>query len=362
GPAGATVRMIPGELLDKDGFVTQRSSGGPNSFSYTLKGQGREVWSPRFTYYGFRYVQVEGLKPENVEGQFVHLDAPRSGQFECSNTTFNRIHALIDAAVRSNLQHVLSDCPHREKLGWLEQTYLMGPSILYNWDLRSFLPKMERDMREAQVIDGLVPDIAPEYVTFGHGFRDSPEWGSAAVLVPWMAWQWYGDKRILEDAYPMMQRYSDYLESQKKGGLLSYGLGDWYDIGPKAPGYSQHTPQGVTATATYLEDLKAMRATATLLGKPQDAQLYATRYNALLAAFQKAFYQPAGPSYATASQTSLAVPLAMGLAPAAARPNLAEKLVADIRAKGNHTSAGDIGYHYVLAALLQAGRSDVIFD
>lgn len=362
GPAGSTVKMIPGELLDKDGLVTQRSSGGPNSFSYTLKGEGREVWSPRFSYYGFRYVQVEGWKPESVEGQFVHLDAPRVGKFECSNDTFNRVHALIDAAVRSNLQHSLTDCPHREKLGWLEQTYLMGPSILYNWDLRSFLPKMGRDMREAQTVDGLVPDIAPEYVTFGRGFRDSPEWGSAAVLVPWMAWQWYGDKRILENAYPMMQRYSDYLESQKEKGLLSYGLGDWYDIGPKAPGYSQLTPQGVTASATYLEDLRVMRQVASLLGKPQDAQRYAARYDALLAAFQKEFYQPNGTSYATGSQTSLAVPLAMGFAPPAARLKLVEKLVSDIRAKGNHTSAGDIGYHYVLAALLQAGRSDVIFD
>ncbi|MGC4053796.1 MAG: family 78 glycoside hydrolase catalytic domain [Paludibaculum sp.] len=86
GPAGSTIRMVPGELLDKDGLVTQRSSGGPNSFSYTLKGQGREVWSPRFSYYGFRYVQVEGLKPEKVEGEFVHLDAPRVGHFESSNT------------------------------------------------------------------------------------------------------------------------------------------------------------------------------------------------------------------------------------------------------------------------------------
>ncbi|MGJ5816602.1 family 78 glycoside hydrolase catalytic domain [Paludibaculum fermentans] len=362
GPAGSTVKMIPGELLGKDGLVTQRSSGGPNSFSYTLKGQGREVWAPRFSYYGFRYVQVEGLKPESVEGQFVHLDAPRSGRFECSNDTFNRIHALVDAAVRSNLQHSLTDCPHREKLGWLEQTYLMGPSILANWDLRAFLPKMGRDMREAQLLDGLVPDIAPEFVTFATGFRDSPEWGSAAVLVPWLAWQWYGDKRILEDTYPMMQRYSDYLESQKQKGLLSYGLGDWYDIGPNQMGASQLTPQGVTASATYLEDLRVMRQVASLLGKPLDAQRYAARYDTLLAAFQKAFFQPAGPSYATGSQTSLAVPLAMGIAPAAARPKLVEKLVADIRAKGNHTSAGDIGYHYVLAALLQAGRSDVIFD
>ena len=258
GSAGATVRLIPGELLDANGLVTQRSSGGPVYFSYVLKGSGVETWAPRFSYYGFRYVQVEGAAPaaeakggvpvlQDLEGQFVHLDAPRAGRFECSNDLLNRIHTLIDVAIRSNLQHVLTDCPHREKLGWLEQTYLMGPSLLYDWDLRTMLPKMVRDMQEAQLVSGLVPDIAPEYVTFGGGFRDSPEWGSAGVLVPWLAWQWYGDRRLLEEAYPMMKGYVGYLGSQTKNGLLTYGLGDWYDIGPNAPGYSQLTPQGVTA-------------------------------------------------------------------------------------------------------------------
>ncbi len=227
GPAGAQVRLTPGELLDANGLVTQHSSGGPVYFSYVLKGSRAETWSPRFSYYGFRYVQVEGAAPaaetakgapvmQELEGQFVHLDAPPAGQFTCSNELLNRIHTLIDVAVRSNLQHVLTDCPHREKLGWLEQTYLMGPSLLYDWDLRTMLPKMVRDMREAQTVDGLVPDIAPEYVTFGGGFRDSPEWGSAGVLVPWLAWQWYGDWRGLEEAYPMMKRYAGYLESQAK--------------------------------------------------------------------------------------------------------------------------------------------------
>ena len=259
GPAGSTVKMTPGELLTPDGLVTQRSSGGPNSFTFTLKGTGQETWAPRFTYYGFRYVQVEGdARVEKMEGQFIHLDAPRTGRFESSNQRFNRIHALIDAAIRSNLQHVMTDCPHREKLGWLEETYLMGPSILYNWDLRTFLPKMMRDMREAQLFNGLVPDIAPEYVAFRGGFRDSPEWGSAAVLLPMLDWEWYGDRQALASAYPSMQAYVRYLLSQTKDGLLTYGLGDWYDLGPRPPGSSQLTPQGVTATATLWYDLQLL--------------------------------------------------------------------------------------------------------
>ena len=253
GAPGDQVKLIPGELLDANGLVTQRSSGGPQYFTYTLKGVGVEVWSPRFSYYGFRYVQVETTGApviRSLTGQFVHLDAPRIGSFRCSNDLLNRIHALIDAAVRSNLQHVLTDCPHREKLGWLEESHLMGPSLLYNWDLRTFLPKIIRDIREAQTIDGLIPDIAPEYVTFGSGFRDSPEWGSAGVALPWLAWVWYGDRQPLADSYLTMSRYMDYLESRSANHLLLYGLGDWYDIGPKHPGVSQLTPLGFTARLT----------------------------------------------------------------------------------------------------------------
>ncbi len=359
GPAGSEVRMIPGELLDSAGLVSQRSSGGPSYFTYTLRGNGEETWSPRFTYYGFRYVEVHGLNPQRLEGEFLHLDAPRIGRFASSNELFNRIHALIDAAVRSNLQHVLTDCPHREKLGWLEQSYLMGPSLLYNWDLRTFLPKIVRDMREAQTVDGLVPDIAPEYVVFGHGFRDSPEWGSASVLVPWLAWQWYGDRSTIAYAFGMMRSYTEYLASHASGGLLTYGLGDWYDIGPKEPGSSQLTPQGVTATATWWRDLRVLSQTAAVLGVKDTFAGEAAR---VLETFNEKFYKASGNTYATGSQTALAMPLALGMAPEPARAGLADKLVADIRSHGNHTDAGDVGYTYVVNALLEAGRSDVLFD
>jgi hypothetical protein len=376
GPSGARVRLVPGELLDSTGLVSQMSSGGPQAFNYTLRGSGVESWSPRFSYYGFRYVQVEGAAPEssavtgtpvvhNLEGQFIHLDAPRAGQFHTSNDLFNRVHALIDAAIRSNLQHVLTDCPHREKLGWLEQLYLMGPSLLYNWDLRTFLPKEIRDIREAQTARGLIPGIAPEYVVFGwslEGFRDSPEWGSAGIFAPWLAWQWYGDRKPLAESYPSMKRYAEYLVSRSKGGVLSYGLGDWYDIGPSAPGASQLTSQGLTATATLFADLRTLERTARVLGDEADAQSFARQAEAVQEAFQNAFFRPDQNAYDTSSQTALAMPVALGLAPEEARAGLVQNLVADIRRRGNHTSAGDVGYSYVIRALLENGRSDVLFD
>lgn len=373
GPSGAQVRLTPGELLDSSGLVTQRSSGGPTYFTYTLAGTGRETWAPRFSYTGFRYVQVEGAAPESaqisgvpvvheLQGQFVHLDAARTGLFSSSSELLNRIHALVDAAIRSNLQHVVTDCPHREKLGWLEVPSLMGPALLYDWDLRTLLPKIARDTREAQTAEGLFPDVAPEYGVFQGGFRDSPEWGSTGILVPWLAWQWYGDQKPLADSYRAMKNYAAYLASKAKGHLLSHGLGDWYDIGPGSPGESKLTPTGVTATATYFEDLQVLERTARMFGRDEDARGFAEEARLVHDAFQKAFYKPDQASYATGSQTALAMPLVLGLAPDSARSRLIEQLVADVSRRGNHPTAGDIGHRYLLAALLDGGRSDVVFD
>jgi hypothetical protein len=315
---------------------------------------------------------VEGATPESepaggmpvlhrLEGRFIHLDVARAGRFHCSNELLNRIHALIDAAMRSNLQHVLTDCPHREKLGWLEQSYLMGPSLLYNFDLRAWLPKAIRDTRESQTVDGMIPGIAPEYHTFRSEWRDLPEWGSAAVMLPWLAWQWYGDRQPLADSYATMKRYMVYLDSRSEGGLLKFGLGDWYEFGA-AGGRGKLTPLGVTATAIFFADLQIVEQIARLLGHDVDAARFAGDAARVREVFQDAFYDRGETTYTAASQTALAIPIALGLAPDSARAALIQKLVADIRQKNNHTTAGEIGFPYLVRALLDAGRSDVLFD
>src|SRR5690606_18795871 len=159
-----------------------------------------------------------------------------AGTFTCSNDLFNRINTLIKWAIKSNIQSVVTDCPHREKLSWLEQDYLMGNSIRYNLEIYQLYRKLVYDMIDAQTPDGLIPDIAPEFVVFEGGFRDSPEWGSAGVILPWLLYKWYGDTNIMRDAYPMMKKYVAYLESKSSGHILSHGLGDWFDYGPNRPG------------------------------------------------------------------------------------------------------------------------------
>lgn len=381
GPAGKTVRLLPAELLDENGLVTQQSAnarpGNDVEFNYTLKGHGDEAWHPRFSYYGFRYVQVEGAAPKehaepdtpvllSLQGAFLHTALPQAGTFDSSDNLLARIHCLIKNALLNNTFSVLTDCPQREKLGWLEQTYLNADTVFYNEDAVTIYEKMLNDMKDSQLEDGLVPEIAPEYVAFDTpslaAFRDSPEWGSAVVLSPWAAYRRYGNSRILHDGYSAMQRYADYLQQKAHGGLLDYGLGDWYDIGPKPPGEAQLTSKVLTATATYYGMLCTLARIAALLDKPDNIDDYQRRAASVKDAFNAKLFDPRTGHYDRNSQTANAMPLVLGLVPDGQRRAVLENLVADIRARQNHVSAGDIGFHYVVQALMEGGRGDVLFD
>jgi hypothetical protein len=370
GPAGASVRLTPGELLDGNGLVSQRNCGGPTYYTYTMKGAGAETWMPRFFYYGSRYLQVETSgheadnAPQVVElvSQFVHASAATVGTFECANPLVNRIHGLIDAAIKSNLQSVLTDCPHREKLGWLECSHLLAGCVMYNYGVQKFWAKIINDMSEAQLPNGLVPDIAPEYTIFDEGFRDSPEWGSAFVIAPWQVYQMYGDRTLLERHYEGMKRYVRYLAGKAEQHMLLQGLGDWYDIGPDFPGYSQLTSKGLTATAVYFQDLTILAGTAALLGNADEARQFGEQARVVKEAFNRAFFDADKNQYDRNSQTANAMPLALGLVPEDRRAAVLDGLVAQIRAGGNRVTAGDVGFHYLVRALSEGGRGDVLYD
>jgi len=260
------------------------------------------------------------------------------------------------------MMSVMTDCPHREKLGWLEEDHLNGPSLRYEFDLARLFTKMMNDMADSQLANGLVPDIAPEYVQFQGGFRDSPEWGSAFLLVPWQQYEFTGDLELLRRHYAGMQRYVAYLGSKSKDHIVSHGLGDWYDIGPKPPGVAQLTPIALTATAFYYYDSWVLARAAELLGKTADAKTYGELAAAIKQAFNRKFYSQATAQHATGSQCANAIALVMDLVDPAARPKVLDHLVADVREHGNALTAGDVGYRYLLRALADGNRSDVIFD
>ncbi len=375
GPAGRTVRLTPGELVNPDGTVTQASSGGPMWFEYTLRGSGIEVWSPRFTYYGFRYVQIDGAAPadsadepddlpriHSLQGQFLWSDVPPTGRFECSNPDVARIRHLIGSAIRSNLKSVLTDCPHREKLGWLEVPHLLGQALMYNFDLGPYFAKIAQDTTEAQTPEGLVPDIAPEYVVFSGGFRDSPEWGSACIIAPWISYLFHGDRRVLEDNYETMKRYVAYLGTKANRHIVSHGLGDWYDVGPGPNGPSQLTAIALTATALYYQDIDTLAKIARALGRADDAQTYSALGADVREAFNDAFLHANEGYYDRDSQTANAMPLVLGLVDPNAREAVLQRLARGIRDRGDRITAGDIGFSYVVRALTDGDRGDVLYD
>lgn len=366
GTAGATIQLSPSELLSEDGTINQKPVGSPVSFNYTLHGGGGEIWSPRFSYTGFRYLQTEGAIESitKLEAEFIHCSAAQVGQFECSDELINRIHALIIAAMKSNTQSVFTDCPHREKLGWLEQTHLCGPGLLYNFDLKSLFAKVSRDMRDAQHENGTVPTIAPQYTSFKPPwdiFNDSPEWGVAAIINPWLVFQLTGDASLIEQNFDVMQKYADYLASRAgKDGIIAYGLSDWYDIGPGHAGFCKLTTLGVTATAIYIQAMEVMeRCARRLLLSPKTFQ---ERGALARAAFNARFFDSTKGFFDTGSQTAQAMPLALGIVDQKNRAGVLEHLINDIRAHNNHITAGDVGFRYVLEALASAGRNDVVLD
>jgi alpha-L-rhamnosidase len=356
GPAGAKVKITTSELIKASGELDDTMCGGQSFCTYTLLGKGTETWMPKFYYNGARYLQVEcsgGAEVEAIQGVVVHSSSTSVGEFKCSDDLFNRIAPLVRWAQMNNMMSVMTDCPTREKLGWVEEDYLNGPSLRYNFDLAALFTKSVNDMSDSQLDNGLVPDIAPEYPVFDGGFRDSPEWGSAFILVPWQQYQFAGDREMLRRHYDAMQRYVAYLGSRGKDHIIDYGLGDWYDIGPRGPGEAQLTPKALTATAIYYEDVCVMEKAAQLLGHVEDARRYGELAGQIRTAFNSKF------SNLPVSQTGMAMPLVVGLVDPSKRQTVLDALVKDVQAKG--LTSGDVGYRYLLRALADGGRSDVVF-
>ena len=402
GKAGQQVRLYLSETLTAQGTCNQKQSGSPYYLTYTLSGKGEksadgkriETWHPHFTYYGYRYIQVEGAvmkgdenpdgKPviEDIQSCFVYNSAAKIGSFECSNPMFNRAYQIIDRAIRSNWQAVWTDCPHREKLGWLEQDWLNGEGLVYNYDCRSMIEQTLQNIADAQHANGAVPTTAPEYIYFKgkwlDPFAESPEWGGALVALPFLYQQHYGDDRMVKKYAPQMFRYVDYLQSKDSCRILKQGLGDWYDYGKGRSGFSQNTPMPLVATAHYYQWVKLTQKAAAMSGKTAEANRYAILASEILQAFQNEFLhvEKAASSeksssdavvkdavekvyYGSGSQASNAIPLALGMVPSQYRKLVLQHLVDDIRAHHDRLTTGDVGNRYLFQALLENGYADL---
>jgi hypothetical protein len=400
GPTGSIVRITPAEIVNDDGTINRNTMDGKNRgnawWQYTKATDGEETWFPHFYYVGCRYLKVECFRSEaelplqvpaedsthpsvpadaprpgdpaglpqveSLEGVVVHSSATALGRFATSNDRLNRIRELVRWAQRSNMVSILTDCPHREKLGWLEQYHLNGPAIRYEFDVARLFAKGEHDMADGQTADGMIPNIAPEFTQFQGPFRAAAEWGAAFVIVPWQQYEFTEDLDLLRTHFDAMKHYFAYLEARATDDVVSDGLGDWYDLGPvKSTGPAQLTPPPVTASAFYYRDASILAQAAALLGRPEEAKDYAARAARIRASYNRHFFHPDSGTYATGSQCANALPLVLDLVEPADRARVLTALVRDVEQHGCAMTTGDVGFRFLLQALARGGRSDVIY-
>ncbi len=330
-----------------------------------------------FFYFGMQFVEVTGAVPEGTPNPAglpvikrltmvsVRAALPETGRFTCSSALYNDTQKIIDQAVRANMNWVMTDCPHREKLGWLECAYLLQPTFLYRYDGNEWFSKIAGDLRDAQEPSGRVTTVAPSYPAgrFPGAFTWTVEWGAAAVLSPWTHYEWYGDKKILSENFDMMRRFVDYIGQESKDGVAPSGLGDWYDYGHgQPPGPSRFTPTELSATATWALCALRVADAAAVLGRTEDAKTYRELHSRIARDFQRHFQDPATRTLKNTGspQCANAMALCADVVPAADRHKLITGIIADLEKRDWQQTPGDVGHVYLIRALAQGGRSDIL--
>jgi len=366
GDPGTSVELWPAEVLKADGTIDQQTMRAGKFATYRLSGAGEEKWHPSFWYVGSRYWQIVARDPngrevdpkgvlKRFEGLLVHADVKPVGRFQCSNKLFNQIHDLIWWAMASNFASVISDCPHREKSGWLEQDHLVGDGLMYSFDMAPMFRKVIEDMHDTQLPSGMVPTMAPEYFIYDGGFRDSVEWGGAYLLLPEMVQSWYGKQGLIADHYDPMKRYVDYLETRAKDGILSNGLGDW-----NGGGADPRTPVAITDTAYYYDLAATLSRFAASVGKKADAARYRVLADSIRQKFNEKFVDSASGKVGTGSQSGQATALDFGLIPPGLEQKAFDQLMVDVQSQDYAVSCGEVGHPALLRVLTKFGRSDVV--
>ncbi|MEO6084197.1 MAG: family 78 glycoside hydrolase catalytic domain, partial [Umezawaea sp.] len=349
-PAGTVIRLAHGERLNDDGSVLNANGHVPGRHQvdeYTCSGQGTETWEPRFSYKGFRYVQVTGFpyQPglDDVVGRVVHSDVPETGTFRCSKPFFEQLDRAMKRTLLNNLHGIPTDTPMYEKNGWTGDAQLGAPVMAYAFGVQRFLSKWIGDLADSQTAPGALPVIVP---SGGWGYQEAapaPEWTTVYPFLLREMYRVYGDERLAADHWPTVTRYLDWEIGRLRGGLASTALGDYLP-----PGYGGNPPEDTRLTATaYLH--RALIGTAELgdlLGHADVAARYRAQANACRDALNAAFlvdgrYRSAqDPDF---RQTSQAIPLMFGLVPAGQVAAVVANLVTDIRARGDHLNTGALG-------------------
>lgn len=350
--AKITMRFAEAVTPDKKSLSTLSTgvfaTGVEQTCIYVCSGEGVEVWEPRFTYHGFRYVEVSGLtrKPEltDFEGELVRSSVAKMGNFRCSDPLLNRIYQTALWTIEDNLHGISEDCPHREKCGWLGDAHVVGETAIFNFDMAQFWAKFEDDIettlgRGGQTYTGRpATEGIPCNIAVGRRLCEEtrPDWGVAAVMLPWFLHLYYGDIKPLTEHYPLMRRWTEYVMALTKDHIVEEGYGDWCPPGGNS---KMECPVELTSTAYQYEALQIMTRVAKLLGKPEDAMRYAAEAELTREAFNRKYLNNETVSYG--SQTANAVALRFELPPDEFKSDVARALVRDIEeSHSGHMFAG----------------------
>jgi alpha-L-rhamnosidase len=360
GPAGTKITMRYSERLHKDGSLSPEPNDkfvyeGPfQTDRYSLKGQGEEVWEPRFTYHGFRYIEVTGFpgKPtiENLRGRVVHTSFTPAGSFECSNELLNKIQQMTLWSYRGNFVGIPTDCPHREKNGWTGDAIVTTELAMLNFHNIPGYEAWMNDCKDELQASGQLTGIIP---TSGWGRGIGPTWDSVNILIPWYLYQYSGDTRVLADNYDAMKINMEYFTKRAKNHILDFGLGDW--LFPKTA-----TPTAVTSTYYYYVDALLLSKIARILGKPSEAQSYAELAEKIHKAFQENFCKPGG-VVANNSQTALSCAIFQNLAAPEEKKAIVDNLVTNVKQNNDHLDVGFTGAKYLFRVLADNGHSDLAY-
>jgi alpha-L-rhamnosidase len=364
-PAGTKITICYHEKLERDGTMgpppPDNKPRGYQFYTYTFKGQGVESFAPKFSYNGFKYVQVTDypgeLTLDNVDAQVVHQDVEVIGQFSCSNPLINQLHKNQVRTFLNNFHNKPTDTPMYEKNGWTGDFNFACQSALYNFNLTAFLEKWFNDIKESQYKDGQVMYYVPD----AHPYKDAygPPWSSLYMLVPWKMYMSCGDRRIIEEHYEGITKHGDFLWSRVGTNMLAPNAWgpDW-----QCP-HNENPPEGseLTHSAHTYGYMKTLSEAARLLGKEADGVEYARRAQALKEAMNTRCYDPEKRLYHTSlpspfRQTSNVLPFGFDFIPEERKADVIANVAKDaMEVRGGHLETGCVGTQHLLPALTENG-------
>jgi alpha-L-rhamnosidase len=359
-PAGTRVTLRHAEMLNDDGSIYVANLRRAVSVdTYICKGGGLEIWQPRFTFHGFRYLEVTGLpRPpalDDVTGIVVGSDISRSGEFACSNPDVNQLQSNIQWGMRGNYLAVPTDCPQRdERMGWMGDAQVFVRTAAYNGDVAAFFSKWLVDVDDAQSADGAFTDVCPSPHGKGHGNYGVPGWADAGVICPWTIYLMYGDKRILEEHLPAMKRWVNWCQAHSTNLIRDRDrgpdYGDWLSRGESAP-------KDLIGTAYFAHSADLVAQASRVVGDNVTAAKYQKLFEQIKDAFNERYVGADGHIQGS-TQCGYCLALRFNLLPEDLRAKVAQYLADDVSDHDNHLTTGFLGVSNLLPSLCSENRVD----